>query len=64
MATPLVSIVGVGEAMTSTGEILAAENRSDLLIPFYLYLLCLFFAYCYPIARWTISLERKFAVKL
>ncbi len=63
MATPLVSIVGVGEGMTVTGEILAAENRSDLLIPFYLYLLCLFFIYCYPIARWTISLERKFAVK-
>lgn len=64
MATPLVSIVGVGEGMTTTGEILAAENRSDLLIPFYLYLLCLFFAYCYPIARFTIGLERKFAVKL
>ncbi len=64
MATPLVSIVGVGEAMTTTGEILAAENRSDLLIPFYLYLLCLFFLYCYPIARWTIGLERKFAVNI
>lgn len=64
MATPLVSIVGVGEGMTTTGEILAAENRSDLLIPFYLYLLCLFFIYCYPIARWTISLERKFAVNI
>ena len=64
MATPLVSIVGVGEAMTTTGEILAAENRSDLLIPFYLYLLCLFFLYCYPIARWTIGLERKYAVKI
>ncbi|WP_419910206.1 amino acid ABC transporter permease [Hoeflea sp.] len=64
MATPLVSIVGVGEGMTTTGEILAAENRSDLLIPFYLYLLCLFFLYCYPIARWTIGLERKYAVKI
>lgn len=64
MATPLVSIVGVGEAMTTTGEILAAENRSDLLIPFYLYLLCLFFLYCYPIARWTIGLERRYAVKI
>lgn len=63
MATPLVSIVGVAEGMTTTGEILAAENRSDLLIPFYLYLLCLFFIYCYPIARWTIGLERKFAVE-
>ena len=64
MATPLVSIVGVTEAMTLTGEILAAENRTDLLIPMYLYLLCWFFVYCYPIARWTIALERRFAVKL
>lgn len=64
MATPLVSIVGVTEAMTLTGEILAAENRTDLLIPMYLYLLCWFFIYCYPIARWTIALERRFAVKL
>jgi len=64
MATPLVSIVGVTEAMTLTGEILAAENRADLLIPMYLYLLCWFFVYCYPIARWTIALERRFAVKL
>jgi len=25
-------------------------------------LLLLFFAYCYPIARWTQTLERRFAV--
>jgi len=24
----------------------------------------IFFAYCYPIARWTLSMERRFAVKL
>ncbi len=63
-ATPLVSIVGVTEAMTLTGEILAAEQRDDLLIPMYLYLLTWFFLYCYPIARWTQHLERKYAVKL
>jgi len=62
MATPLVSIVGVSDAMQRTGEILAAENRQDLLIPMYLYLLGWFFLYCYPIARWTIRLERRFAV--
>lgn len=63
MATPLVSIVGVSEAMTLTGEILAAEDRPDLLIPMYLYLLLWFFAYCYPIAVATGRLERRHAVR-
>ena len=63
-ATPLVSIVGVSEAMTLTGQILAAEQRDDLLIPIYLYLLSWFFIYCYPIAKWTQRLERKYGVKL
>jgi polar amino acid transport system permease protein len=64
MATPLVSVVGVSEAMTFTGEILAAEQRDDLLIPMYLYLLSWFFIYCYPIAKWTQHMERKYAVRL
>jgi polar amino acid transport system permease protein len=63
-ATPLVSIIGVTEAMTLTGEILAAEQRDELLIPMYLYLLSWFFIYCYPIARWTQHLEQKYVVKL
>ena len=63
MATVLASIVGVSEVMTLTGQALAAEGgRSDLLIPFYSFVLLLFFMYCYPIARWTIRLEKKFAV--
>jgi polar amino acid transport system permease protein len=62
VATPLCSIVGVSEAMTLTGDALAAEGRSELLVPMYLYLLFWFFLYCYPIARWTQSLERKSAV--
>lgn len=63
MATVLASIVGVSEVMTLTGQVLAAEGgRSDLLIPFYSFVLLLFFVYCYPIARWTIRLEKKFAV--
>ncbi len=57
-------VIGVTEALTLTGEILAAEERDDLLIPMYLYLLAWFFIYCYPIARWTQHLERKYAVKL
>ncbi len=64
MATVLASIVGVSEVMTLTGQALASEGgRSDLLVPFYSFVLFLFFIYCYPIARWTVYLESKFAVK-
>jgi polar amino acid transport system permease protein len=63
VATPLTSVVGVSEAMTLTGDILSAEGRSELLVPMYLYLLLWFFLYCYPIARATVALEKRFAVK-
>jgi polar amino acid transport system permease protein len=64
MATVLASIVGVSEVMTLTGQALAAEGgRPDLLMPFYSFVLLIFFIYCYPIARWTVYLEKKFAVK-
>jgi polar amino acid transport system permease protein len=63
MATVLASIVGVNEVMTLTGQVLAAEGgRPELLVPIYAYVLLLFFAYCYPIALWTVRLERRFAV--
>lgn len=63
MATVLASIVGVSEVMTLTGRALAAEGgRPELLAPFYSFVLLLFFIYCYPIARWTVRLEKKFAV--
>ncbi len=61
MATPLVSIVGVSDAMTLAQDVLAAEQRGELLIPLYLWLLVWFAAYCYPIARWTRRLEQRFA---
>jgi polar amino acid transport system permease protein len=64
MATQLISIVGVNDAMTLTQDALAAEQRTDLLMPMYGLLLLFFFIYCYPIARWTIRLERKFAVRI
>ena len=64
MATVLASVVGVSEVMTLTGEALAAEGgRTDLLAPFYSFVLLIFFIYCYPIARYTVYLEKKFAVK-
>jgi polar amino acid transport system permease protein len=62
VGTPLASIVGVGEAMTLTGDALSAEARPELLVPMYLYLLAWFFIYCYPIARATAALERRFHV--
>ncbi len=65
MATPLVSLLGVGEMVTTTRLAMAAENdRPDLLSPFFGFCLVTFFVYCYPIARWTIRLEKRFAVKL
>jgi polar amino acid transport system permease protein len=62
VATPLTSIVGVSEAMTLTGDALSSEGRAELLVPMYLYLLTWFFIYCYPIARATVALERRFQV--
>ena len=62
VGTVLVSVVGVSEVMTLAGDALGSENRADLLMPIYFYILVWFFLYCYPIARWTVYLERKYAV--
>ena len=64
MATVLASIVGVNEMMTLTQRALSAENRPGLLLAFYSYVLLWFFLYCYPIARWTVRLEARYAVNL
>ncbi len=65
MATPLCSIMGVEEAVSYTAQALNAEgDRPELIWPFYLFLLLIFFAYTYPIARWSIRLEKRFAVKI
>jgi polar amino acid transport system permease protein len=65
MATPLCSIMGVEESVNLAQQAMVAEDsRTELLVPFYLFLLVLFFVYCYPIARWTIRLERRFTVKI
>jgi hypothetical protein len=54
----------LNDAMTLAQDALAAEQRSELLMPMYAMLLLFFFVYCYPIARWTIRLERRYAVKI
>ncbi|WP_245480464.1 ABC transporter permease subunit [Neorhizobium sp. NCHU2750] len=65
MATPLCSILGTEEMVTLTRQAMEAEgNRPEFLMPFYGFVLVLFFLYCYPIAKLTVRLERRFAIKL
>ena len=64
MATPICSIMGVEEAVRFSQQALEAEGaRPELLMTFYSFLMFIFFVYCYPIARWTIRLEKRFMVK-
>lgn len=64
MATPLVSILGVNDILKLSRDAMESEgNQPELLVPFYTFILFLFFIYCYPIAKWTQYLERKFNVK-
>ncbi len=64
MSTPICSIMGVEESVTYTAQALNAEGDRPELIPvFYAFLLFIHFVYTYPIARWSIQLEKKFAVK-
>ncbi len=65
MATPLCSLLGVEELLTLTRQAMeGADNHPELLVPFYSFALLVFFLYCYPIARLTVRLERRFTVKL
>jgi polar amino acid transport system permease protein len=63
MATTLISVVGIQDGMTIARAALVAEQRVELFIPMYLMLLSWFFLYCYPIARLTLRLERRFQVR-
>ena len=64
MSTPICSIMGVEESVTFTSQALNAEGDRPELIPvFYSFLMVIHFIYTYPIARWSIKLEKKFAVK-
>jgi polar amino acid transport system permease protein len=62
-ASPLISLVGVNDALLMTRSALMAEGRSELLLPMYTALLIMFFLYCYPIAYYTVKLERRFSIK-
>lgn len=64
MATPMASVLGVREAVGNAQAAMeAAGARPELLAPFYLFLLLLFFVYIYPISIWTRTIERKYAVE-
>ena len=64
MSTVLASVVGVSEMLTLTGQVHAAEGgRPELFAPLYGFALLCFFAYCYPIDRWTARLERRFQIQ-
>ena len=65
MATPLCSLLGVEEIITLSRQAMESEdNHPELLVPFFGFALLVFFAYCYPIARLTLALEKRYAVKL
>jgi len=65
LATPMASLLGVSEAVgNAQAAMTAAGSRPEFLIPFYLFLMLLFFIYIYPIAIWTRRLERKYAINL
>ena len=64
MATPMASVLGVREAVGNAQAAMeAAGARPELLVPFYLFLLLLFFIYIYPISIWTRVIERRYAVE-
>ena len=64
MATPLVSILGVEDILKLSRDAMESEgNHPELLMPFYTFILVLFFIYCYPIAKLTQRLERRFSVR-
>ena len=64
MATPLISLLGVEEIITLSRQAMESEdNHPELLMPFFGFALVIFFVYCYPIARYTIRLEKRFHVK-
>lgn len=59
MSTTLISVVGIQDGLTAVRAAVSAEARPELMMPFYLLLLALFFAHTYPIARLTGVLERR-----
>ena len=63
LSTPIAAVLGVHEAVGNAQQAMEALGaRTSLLVPFYSFILLLFFFYIYPISRLTLWLERKYAV--
>jgi polar amino acid transport system permease protein len=63
MGTALASLVGVNELLHAATDASTAVQRTDFTVAVYLTVLVWFFVYCYPVARFTQNLERRFAVR-
>ena len=61
MGTALASLVGVHDLIDSAQIAANTVNRSGFTVLVYFSVLALFFSYCYPIARLTQRLERRYA---
>ncbi|MFT3791057.1 MAG: ABC transporter permease subunit [Rudaea sp.] len=61
MSTPLASLVGVSEGLSVAQQVLAAEARTELLLPVYGLVLLAFFLYIFPISLLARALERRWA---
>lgn len=59
MSTSLASLVGVHDLVDAATVASNTVSRTDFTVLVYFTLLALFFAYCYPIARWTRYLEKR-----
>ncbi|OAN70958.1 polar amino acid ABC transporter permease [Sulfitobacter sp. EhC04] len=63
LMTPMAAILGVDEALGNTQAAMeAAGARPEFLIPFYLFLMTIFFVFIYPLSVYTRRLEKRFAV--
>ncbi len=58
MGTTLTNLIGVSEGLTAVRQVLELEGEA-FAIPFYGFLMFLFFIYCYPIAFLTRRLEKS-----
>ncbi|HYS64586.1 MAG TPA: amino acid ABC transporter permease [Paraburkholderia sp.] len=61
MATALASLVGVHDLLDTAQVASNTVARADFTVVVYFTVLGLFFAYCYPIARFTRRLEKRYA---
>ncbi|MFM0080806.1 amino acid ABC transporter permease [Paraburkholderia sediminicola] len=61
MATALASLVGVHDLLDTAQVASNTVARADFTVLVYFTVLGLFFAYCYPIARFTRLLEKRYA---